>query len=50
MTNYEEGSYPYTLTDIYQYSPTGVTYKFSFQNQEGGADPEGFAFSPSPNR
>ena len=21
MTNYEEGSYPYTLTDIYQYSP-----------------------------
>jgi hypothetical protein len=35
------------MTDIYSYSPTKVAYKFGFQNREEGADPEGFAFSPS---
>jgi hypothetical protein len=47
VTNYLGGSYPYTMTDIYSYSPTKVAYKFGFQNREEGADPEGFAFSPS---
>jgi hypothetical protein len=48
VTNYLGGSYPYTMTDIYSYSPTSVTYKFGFQNREEGVDPEGFAFNPSP--
>lgn len=47
VTNYLGNSYPYTMTDIYSYSPTSVTYKFGFQNREEGVDPEGFAFSPS---
>lgn len=48
VTNYLGGSYPYTMTDIYSYSPKKVAYKFSFQNREEGVDPEGFAFNPSP--
>lgn len=48
VTNYLGGSYPYTMTDIYSYSPKKVTYKFGFQNREEGVDPEGFAFNPSP--
>ncbi|MGA7355799.1 MAG: hypothetical protein WBW76_10255, partial [Candidatus Cybelea sp.] len=48
VTEYRGASYPYTLTDIYKYSPTRVTYKYSFRNFLGGDSPEGFAFNPSP--
>jgi hypothetical protein len=48
VTEYRGASYPYTLTDIYKYSPTRVTYKYSFRNFLGGESPEGFAFDPSP--
>jgi hypothetical protein len=50
VTEYSGASYPYTLTDIYKYSPKHVTYKYSFRNFLGGDSPEGFAFSPSPKR
>lgn len=48
VTVYEGDSYPNTMTDIYEYTPTSIKYKFSFPNDLGGYDPEGFAFSPSP--
>ncbi|HEY2473564.1 MAG TPA: hypothetical protein VGI19_02065 [Candidatus Cybelea sp.] len=50
VTEYRGAFYPYSLTDIYRYSPTRVTYKYSFRNFLGAYEPEGFAFSPSSKR